>query len=95
MLSGKLNPNRLDSLERHLVSVNAGPVLIGSQCSVADIFLYTSVRTVEETGGFGLMRDACDGEPFAGYKTVSEIANAVGEIEEVKATQSKFADCPI
>ena len=41
------------------------------------------------------MRDACDGEQFAGYKTVSEIANAVGEIEEVKATQSKFAECPI
>ena len=75
--------------------MNAKPVVIGSQCSVADIFLYTSVRTVEETGGFGLMRDACDGEPFAGYKTVSEITNAVGEIEEVKATQSKFAECPI
>ena len=78
-----------------MVSRNAGPFLIGSQCSYADIFLYTSVRTVEQTGGFGLLRDACDGEPFAEYKTVSEIANAVGEIEEVKATQSKFAECPI
>lgn len=90
-----LHRSRLDFLERHLISMNAGPFLIGSQCSYADIFLYTSVRTVEQTGGFGLLRDACDGEPFAGYKTVSEIANAVGEIEEVKATQSKFAECPI
>ena len=81
MLSGKLNRNRLDFQDRYLVSVNAGPFFIFSQCSYADIFLYTSVRTVEETGGFGLLRDACDGKPFAGYKTVSEIANAVGEIE--------------
>ena len=90
-----LHNKRLDFLERHLVQANAGPFLTGTDCSYADIFLYTSVRTVEETGGFGLLRDACDGKPFAGFKTVSEIADAVGEIKQVKAAKSKFAECPI
>ena len=90
-----LHKNRLEFLERHLVKVKAGPFLTGAECSYADIFLYTSVRTVEETGGFGILRDACNGEPFAGANTISEIANAVGEIDKVKASASKFASSPI
>ena len=90
-----LHKNRVEFLERHLVKVNAGPFLTGAECSYADLFLYTSVRTVEETGGFGLLRDACNGQPFAGTSTISAIAKAVGEIDEVKASASKFASSPI
>ena len=90
-----LHKNRVEFLERHLVKVNAGPFLTGAECSYADLFLYTSVKTVEETGGFGLLRDACNGQPFAGTRTISAIAEAVGEIDEVKASASKFASSPI
>ena len=53
------------------------------------------MRTVEETGGFGILRDACNGEPFASANTISKIANAVGEIDKVKASASKFGTSPI
>jgi hypothetical protein len=40
------------------------------------------------------LRDACNGQPFAGTSTISAIAKAVGEIDEVKASASKFASSP-
>ena len=90
-----LHNNRFEYLERHLADVKAGPFLTGSGCSYADIFLYTCVRTVEEAGGFGVLRDACNGQPFSEFKIVSNIVNAVGKIEHVKAANSKFAASPI
>ena len=86
-----LHKKRLDYLERHLTNAAAGPFLTGSDCSYADIFLYTCVRAVEETGGFGVLRDACNGQPFSEFQIVSDIANAVGEIEQVKAGKTKFS----
>ena len=65
--------------------------MTGEVCSYADIFLYTCVRAVQETGGFGLLREACNGDPFSGFPIVKNIAEAVGEIGAVKApTQSSL-----
>jgi hypothetical protein len=69
--------------------------MTGEVCSYADIFLYTCVRAVQETGGFGLLREACDGDPFNDFPIVKNIADAVGEMEIVKASNSKFSECPI
>ena len=90
-----LHKKRLDYLERHLTNAAAGPFLTGSDCSYADIFLYPCVRAVEETGGFGVLRDACNGQPFSEFQIVSDIANAVGEIEQIKAGKTKFSTSPI
>ena len=90
-----LHKKRLDYLERHLTNAAAGPFLTGSDCSYADIFLYTCVRAVEETGGFGVLRDACNGQPFSEFQIVSDIANAVGEMEQIKAGKTKFSTSPI
>jgi len=69
--------------------------MTGKICSYADIFLYTCVRAVQETGGFGLLRETCDGDPFSDFPIVKNIADAVGEIDAVKASNSKFSECPI
>ena len=91
----ELHKKRLKFLEQHLSVANIGPFLTGKVCSYADIFLYTCVKAVEETGGFALLRDACDGEPFSNFPNVKKIVNLVGEIDAVKASSSKFSECPI
>ena len=91
-----LHKNRLGFLERYLASSNAGPFLTGNVCSYADIFLYTCVRTVQETSGFGMLREACNGEPFANCPTVLKICGAVGAMDQVvEIVGSKFSECPI
>ena len=90
-----LHTKRLKFLEQQLATTNAAPFMTGEFCSYADIFLYTCVRAVQETGGFGLLREACNGDPFSGFPIVKNIADAVGEIGAVKASNSKFSDCPI
>jgi glutathione S-transferase len=91
-----LHKNRFQSLESHLTASNTKPFLIGAECSYADIFLYTCVTTVQKSGGFGILRDACDGEPFADCPTVLEICTAVSKIDKViDSVGSKFTDYPI
>ena len=91
-----LHKNRFQSLESHLAASKNKPFLIGAECSYADIFLYTCVTTVQKSGGFGILRDACDGEPFADCPTVLEICTAVSKIEKVReSVGSKFTDYPI
>ena len=90
-----LHTKRLKFLEQQLANTNAAPFMTGEVCSYADIFLYTCVRAVQETGGFGLLREACNGDPFSGFPIVKNIADAVGEIGAVKASNSKFSECPI
>ena len=54
------------------------------------------MTTVQESGGFGILRDACDGEPFADYPRVLEICTAVSKIDKViESVGSKFTDYPI
>ena len=91
----KLHKSRLNYLEKHLASKNASPFLTGADCSYADIFLYTCVRAVEETGGFAILRDACDGDPFSDFETVLQIVNNVGKIPEVNSSKEKFGQSPI
>ena len=90
-----LHTKRLEFLEQQLANTNTAPFMTGKVCSYADIFLYTCVRAVQETGGFGLLREACNGDPFSGFPIVKNIADAVGEIDAVKASNSKFSECPI
>ena len=79
----KLHNIRTGFLEKHLASNQTGSFLTGSNCSYADIFLYTCVRTVQETAGFGILRDSCGGDPFKECPTILRICNEVGKIEAV------------
>ena len=91
-----LHKKRLQYLESHLTNTNAGPFLMGADCSYADIFLYTCVGAVEKCGGFGILRDACNGEPFTNCPTILKICKAVGEIDKVaESVGSKFSEYPI
>tara|TARA_B100000989_G_scaffold267849_1_gene222177 strand:+ start:20 stop:736 length:717 start_codon:yes stop_codon:yes gene_type:complete len=92
-----LHNNRSNLLENHLSSSSdAKPFLTGSKCSYADIFLYTCVRTVQETGGFGILRKETGGDPFKNYPIISSICDEVGKIQTVIDTVgTKFSDCPI
>lgn len=90
-----LHKKRLSFLEQHLANTNAAPFMTGKVCSYADIFLYTCVRAVQETGGFGVLREACNGDPFNDFPIVKNVADAVGKIDAVKACNSKFSECPI
>ena len=60
-----------------------------------DTPLASPIMNVDVNKKARILRDACNGQPFASANTISEIANAVGEIDKVKASASKFATCPI
>ncbi len=92
-----LHKSRANFLESHLEKTsNSGQFLTGSDCSYADIFLFTCVRTVQETGGFGILRDELNGDPFKDYPIISGICNEVGKIGTVIETVgTKFSECPI
>ena len=92
----KLHNIRTGFLEKHLSSNQTGSFLTGSKCSYADIFLYTCVRTVQETAGFGILRDSCGGDPFKDCPTIASITNEVGKIDAVtKASGDIFEKAPI
>ena len=92
-----LHKSRANLLERHLEkSGNVDQFLTGSKCSYADIFLFTCVRTTQETGGFGILRDELGRDPFEDYPIITQICNEVGKIDVVsKTVGSKFSECPI
>ena len=91
-----LHASRLKFLEEHLKSQKTGPYLTGADCTYADIFLHTCVRTVQETPGFGILRAVVGDTPFAEAPIATGIAAAVGEIDVIKASVgSKFSECPI
>ena len=92
-----LHKSRANLLQRHLEkSGNVDQFLTGSKCSYADIFLFTCVRTTQETGGFGILRDELGRDPFEDYPIITQICNEVGKIDVVsKTVGSKFSECPI
>ena len=92
-----LHKSRANLLERHLEkSGNVDQFLTGSKCSYADIFLFTCVRTTQETGGFGILRDELGRDPFEDYPIITQICNEVGKIDVVsKTVGSTFSECPI
>tara|TARA_B100000579_G_C22570564_1_gene728719 strand:+ start:95 stop:808 length:714 start_codon:yes stop_codon:yes gene_type:complete len=92
----QLHHARLQYLENHIKNKNLGPFITGEKCSYADIFIYTCVRTVQETGGFAILRDACQGEPFKNCPNILEICNEVEKNPTVvNIVGTKFKDCPI
>ena len=91
-----LHKARLSFLETHLEAKSVGPFLMGENCSYADIFLYTCVRAVENTPGFGMLRAVVGEDPFADFPITAAIAASVGNIDLVKAAVgNKFLECPI
>ena len=92
----KLHHARLQYLENHIKNKNLGPFITGEKCSYADIFIYTCVKTVQETGGFAILRDACQGEPFKNCPKILEICDEVEKNPKVvNIVGTKFKDCPI
>ncbi len=92
----ELHNKRSGRLEQHISKSFLGPFLTGEDCSYADIFLYTCVRTTQKTEGFGMLREACGHDPFQAYPTILKICDEVEKIEKVKETiGNKFSDCPI
>ena len=91
-----LHKKRIQYLENQIKKMNLGPFITGNECSYADIFIYTCIKTVQETGGFNILRDACDGDPFKDCSNIMKISNKVGEIPKIIETVgTKFKDCPI
>ena len=91
-----LHTTRLGFLEKHLESQSAGPFLMGEDCSYADIFLFTCVRTVESTPGFEMLRAVVGESPFADFPITAKIAASVGDIDVVRASVgNRFSECPI
>tara|TARA_B100000768_G_scaffold5407_1_gene6461 strand:- start:115 stop:828 length:714 start_codon:yes stop_codon:yes gene_type:complete len=91
-----LHNKRLQYLENHIKKMNLGPFITGDKCSYADIFIYSCVRTVQETGGFQILRDACQGEPFKDCLNILKICDEVAKDTIIdKTVGSKFKDCPI
>ena len=69
--------------------------LTGEKCSYADIFIYTCIKTVQETKGFSILRDACEDHPFKNCENILNICNEISNIPEVIETiGSKFKDYP-
>ena len=92
----KLHHARLQYLENHIKNKNLGPFITGEECSYADIFIYTCVRTVQYTGGFEILREACQGQPFINYPNILKLWDNVENLPKVIETVgSKFKDCPI
>ena len=92
----KLHHARLQYLENHIKNKNLGPFITGETCSYADIFIYTCVRTVQETGGFAILRDACQNEPFKNCPNILKICDEVEKNPKIIETVgNKFKDCPI
>ena len=92
----KLHHARLQYLENHIKNKNLGPFITGKTCSYADIFIYTCVRTVQETGGFAILRDACQNEPFKDFPNILKICDEVEKNPKIIETVgNKFKDCPI
>ena len=92
----KLHHARLQYLENHIKNKNLGPFITGEKCSYADIFIYTCVRTVQETGGFAILRDACQNEPFKDCPNILKICDEVEKNPKIIETVgNKFKDCPI
>lgn len=92
----KLHYKRLQYLENHINKKNLGPFITGEQCSYADIFIYTCVRTVQYTGGFEILREACEGDAFKDYPSILKICDDVEKLPKIIETVgSKFKECPI
>ena len=92
----QLHHARLQYLENHIKSKNLGPFITGEKCSYADIFIYTCVKTVQETGGFAILRDACQNEPFKNCPNILKICDEVEKNPKIIETVgNKFKDCPI
>ena len=92
----KLHHKRLQYLENHIIDKSLTPFITGDTCSYADIFIYTCVRTVQHTGGFEILREACHGEPFKDYPSILNLCNNVeNQPKVIETVGSKFEDCPI
>ncbi|MDG1883214.1 MAG: glutathione S-transferase family protein [Alphaproteobacteria bacterium] len=90
-----LHKKRLQYLENNIKKMKLSPFVTGEKCSYADIFIYTCIKTVQETKGFSILRYACEGDPFKNCENILNMCNKISDIPEVIETiGSKFKDCP-
>ena len=81
--------NNFTAVKNLNLKINQGEI-------IADIFIYTCIRTVEHTGGFEILREACQGKPFINYPNILKICDEVEKQPKIIETVgSKFKDCPI
>jgi len=90
-----LHKKRCGFLEKRLAAMPAKDYSCGDTFTLADIFLYTNVRTTQHCKKFEGFRAALGGNPFADYPTISAIADKVGAREKISPTAGKFADMPM
>jgi len=90
----KLHENRCGYFEKRLAALTT-PFLSGANCTYADIFLYTCVYAVQKCAGFGPLREACGGDPYKSYPSITAVVAKVGALEKVKAAAGKFDQAPI
>ena len=92
-----LHKKRTKFLELHLEKTTGRKAFLhGLNCSYADIFLFTVVKTVEETKGFAILREECAGNPFSDCPIIKGIVGEVGKISKVlEVVGKKFTECPI
>ncbi len=69
---------------------------MGEDCSYADIFLFTCVRTVENTAGFEMLKAVVRKCPSADFPITAKIATSVGDMDVLKAwVGNRFSECTI
>ena len=90
-----LHNKRTRYLEQNMNKLNLKSFVTGDNCTYADIFIYTCVRTVEETDGFRILRDACEGNAFKETPNILELCDRVEKIPKLKdVVGNKFKNCP-
>ena len=91
-----LHKKRLQYLEKDIEKNGLRPFVTGEDCSYADIFIYTCIRAVQKTGGFEILRNSCNEEPFKNCDSILKICDKVDEIPAViDAVGSSFEECPV
>ena len=91
-----LHQKRVNFLESHLTATRTERFMLSSNCSYADVFLYTCVRSVQKCKGFGDFRNEFAGDPFEGKTNILEVCDEVENLEKIgELVGSKFDECPI
>jgi len=90
----KLHEIRCGYFEKQVAALGT-PFLSGAECTYADVFLYTAVYAVQKCGGFAPLREACGGDPYKDYPSITAVVAKVAAREKILAVAGKFDQAPI